>query len=291
MTRSSCPRWLALAALLAIACGDPAAALPDAATGCNGREVLCDRPLDEVTFAATHNSFASEERGYNAAAMNQFTAVPGQLADGIRGLNFDLHEAEDGSGAWLCHQYCPLGWQPLGEALVELRTFLEASPREVVLLVLESYVPASVVEDAFAGAGLLPFVHAQPQGEAWPTLGEMIATGRRLVVLTDHEGGALPWYHPEEGYLFDTAWGVASAAELSCDLIKPQVPHGLFELDHTLTDPLASPELAEQINHNPFFLERARQCAAAVGKNPSIVAVDFYEIGDLLEVVDALNGP
>ena len=51
-----------------------------------------------------------------------------------------------------------------------------------------------------------------------------------------------------------------------------------------------SPTLAEQINHNPLFIDRANACAAANAALPNFVTVDFYNIGDTLAVVDALNG-
>ncbi len=60
------------------------------ATTCNGHVELCDRPLDEVAFAGTHNAmssptypdwlFAQQEKG-----------LEGQLDDGIRALLIDAH--------------------------------------------------------------------------------------------------------------------------------------------------------------------------------------------------------
>lgn len=44
------------------------------------------------------------------------------------------------------------------------------------------------------------------------------------------------------------------------------------------------------LNYNPLFIERARQCEEEGDALPNFVAVDFYDIGDLFEVVDALNG-
>jgi hypothetical protein len=40
----------------------------------------------------------------------------------------------------------------------------------------------------------------------------------------------------------------------------------------------------------PLFIDRARQCEAVGDDLPNFVAVDFYDIGDLFDVVDALNG-
>lgn len=58
--------------------------------GCNGLASLCDRRLDEVVFAATHNSMAAaDEPGWLFA--NQRYPISRQLQDGIRGLLIDVH--------------------------------------------------------------------------------------------------------------------------------------------------------------------------------------------------------
>ena len=44
------------------------------------------------------------------------------------------------------------------------------------------------------------------------------------------------------------------------------------------------------INYNPSFIERARECEEQGNALPNFVAVDFYDIGDVFEVVDSLNG-
>jgi hypothetical protein len=69
--------------------GQPAgAAVP--AEGCNGSKTLCDRQLNEVAFAGTHNSFsAADSPGWYIA--NQRHTIPRQLDDGIRLFLIDAH--------------------------------------------------------------------------------------------------------------------------------------------------------------------------------------------------------
>ena len=78
--------------------------------------------------------------------------------------------------------------------------------------------------------------------------------------------------------------------ELDCSLTTEASEFGLFRLNHFLTDPIALETLAEQVNHNPFFLERVEACAEELGKAPNLVQVDYYSIGDLFDVVRSLNG-
>jgi hypothetical protein len=96
-------RVAALLALL-LAAGVGAAAVltdgddgPESATGagerpstCNGAKELCDRRLNEVVFAGTHNSMsAGEEPGWVFA--NQRYSIERQLDDGIRLFLIDPH--------------------------------------------------------------------------------------------------------------------------------------------------------------------------------------------------------
>jgi hypothetical protein len=66
------------------------AAPPDGS--CNGHEELCDRPLDEVALATTHNSMSVPLPGWYSAM--QEVPIADQLHDGIRGLQIDTHYAD-----------------------------------------------------------------------------------------------------------------------------------------------------------------------------------------------------
>ena len=44
------------------------------------------------------------------------------------------------------------------------------------------------------------------------------------------------------------------------------------------------------VNSRDVLLSRLEQCQAERDRLPNFVAVDFYDQGDLLDVVDTLNG-
>ena len=258
-----------------------------AVVACNGARELCDRRYDEVAYATTHNAMSNAEDGF--LGPNQQFSVARQLEDGVRGLMLDTHYADDGTAS-LCHAYCALGQRPLVAGLGEIRDFLERHPHEVVTIIFESYVSANDTRAAFAAAGLLDLVHAQPVADPWPTLADLIAADHRLVVFTDSGGGSHPWYHHVWNYAFETHYSFASPAALSCAPNRGNPANRLFILNHFLTQLFGSRALAEQINHDPLFIDRARSCMAANGHLPNFVTVDFHDIGDVFAVVDALNG-
>lgn len=55
------------------------------------------------------------------------------------------------------------------------------------------------------------------------------------------------------------------------------------------TSPAPRPTNARRVNQRDFLLERIRRCTRLRGKQPNIIAVDFFREGDTLEVVDELN--
>ncbi|MEM7247478.1 MAG: hypothetical protein AAF533_19235 [Acidobacteriota bacterium] len=252
---------------------------------CNGSSALCSKRYDEVVHATTHNAMSSEEDGW--ILPNQTVDVPSQLESGVRALMLDIH---DWFGSpHLCHGTCLGGLQPLDEGLSEIRGFLDANPREVVTLILESYSAIGDVESEFDAAGLLPLCHEQVLGEPWPTLGAMIESGRRVVILSDRDGGARPWHHDVWQHAWETSFSVERPEDFTCARNRGSSDNALFILNHFLTAPTARRSLAEQVNFDPLFTDRVLACEAESGRLPNFLTVDFHDVGDVLAVADALN--
>ena len=275
-----------LIALLAIAgCGKEVTPPPGPLV-CAGSERLCERRYDEVSFATAHNAMSSEEEGF--AGPNQKFKLSRQLAQGIRGFMLDVYSFE--GKLYLCHVFCELGKRPLVEALNELRVFLELNPGELLTLQLESYVTGAEIAADFEAAKLTPFAVVQPKDTPWPTLGELVKANKRLVVFAEKGGGSPDWYMELYAYSWETNYHFEKKSQFSCTINRGDKKNALFTLNHFLTAPVASPELAAQVNPNPCLIDRARQCQAESGRLPNFVAVDFTSVGDVVGVVKALNG-
>jgi hypothetical protein len=288
MIETRAAAWMALGALLAASCGtgndadqrDPA---------CNGHEELCDRRFDQVAYPMAHNAMSNAEAGW--IAPNQNFGVTRQLDEGIRGLMLDTYE-EDGE-LLLCHSVCLAGSQPLVEGLGEITTFLEANRSEVVSIIFENYITHAQTAAAFDESGLIDFVYAHEVGQPWPTLGELVEANTRLVVFQEKlpKEDEFPWLMNVWDHAWETPFSFATPEDLVCDPNRGNPANPLFLLNHFLTAPLGGdPNLAEMVNYDPLFIERARQCEEEGDALPNFVAVDFYDIGDLFDVVDALNG-
>ncbi|MSP63831.1 MAG: hypothetical protein EXR72_26495, partial [Myxococcales bacterium] len=275
---------LALASLACSAATLPGPAIPGT---CNGAEALCDRRFDQVAYPTTHNAMSTTEAGWGLP--NQIHGMPRQLTDGVRGMMLDLHEWE--GEVHLCHGICQIGSRPLRDGLGEIKAFLDAHRGEVIGLCLESYVDAARVKAVFEQSGLLRYAHAHPKDAPWPTLRELIARDQRLVVFTDKDGGAFPWYHDAWQHAWQNPYAAATPADLSCRVDRGAKDNPVFIMNHFLTGAGGATQMqAEEINHDPFFTARALRCQAESGKLPNFVTVNYYEIGDLFRVVRVLNG-
>lgn len=254
---------------------------------CNGAASLCDRRFNEVAYATTHNAFAVDAENFGAP--NQSRSMRQQLDDGVRGLMLDVYT--DQNRTYLCHGFCSLGRRLLSDGLCEVTKFLDEHPTEVVSIIFESYVGADDVERSFTESGLIERVRPQAVGAPWPTLREMIARDQRVVVFTDREGGARPWYLNVWAHAWETPFSARTPSELdTCMMNRGDRANPLFIFNHFLTNPLASRELAMMVNPNPFLLARAQRCQRETGALPNFITVDYYDIGDALSVTRTLNG-
>jgi hypothetical protein len=280
---------LALSAVLLVGCSSEAPETtpgPPPIEACNGHAELCDKRFDEVVFPATHNSMSSFEDGW--AVPNQDYGMKRQLDDGIRAMLIDTHDWQDGT--YLCHSICELGNTPLVEGLATIRAFLDEHPHEVIALLIQDGISAEETAQAFEDSGLVDLVFVHEDGAPWPTLRAMIERGERVLV-TAEVGGAPPaWYHHLWDVAWDTPYSFESVDDFTCDPNRGTKGNDLFLLNHWIEAPFATPERGEIANAYDVLGGRAQQCWKEGGQIPNFVAVNFYDLGALFQVVDELNG-
>ena len=176
------------------------------------------------------------------------------------------------------------------DGLARIREYLEVDADAVVSIIFESYITEAQAAQAFVDAGLDGLVHSQPLGDPWPTLGELVASGKRLVVFTDDSSASLPWHHYVWDYAWETPYSYSATSEFTCAKNRGTPGAPLYILNHFLTDTFGSLALAQKANKDPLFTDRALQCQSEAGQVPNFVTVDFYNVGPLFHVTDELNG-
>jgi hypothetical protein len=236
----------------------------------------------------THNAF-----NYDGPFLfpNQSFDVAQQLQDGVRGLMLDVYWLNN--QVTLYHGSSFLGTQPLVDVLIDIRDFLQANPSEVVSIIFEADVTATQMNDVFIQSGILSYAHQQVAGQPWPTLQDMIANDKRLVVFSDvDDGQAYPWYHYVWDHAVETHFSANSRADFDCAFNRGVPTNSLFILNHFVTAPTLGTGIldsAAAVNSNPYFSGRAMDCWVATGKMPNFLTVDFYEQGNVMAVKDAIN--
>ncbi|KAJ4393828.1 hypothetical protein N0V93_003043 [Gnomoniopsis smithogilvyi] len=223
-----------------------------AATVCNGYAELCDKLYSNVTFIGSHDSAFVGVLPVD----NQFDSVADQLSIGVRFLQAQSHL--DGSTVELCHTTCTEeDGGSLQTWLETIVTFLEANANEVVTLLITNGdgLPGSDFAAAFEAAGADTYAYSPGATLAladWPTLGELIDAGSRLVVFMDYP-----------------------ADDSDYSLFGIDIPN---EIEASTTNGVDS------------TMAQVNECNALYGKYPSFILFDWISVGDFLEIQAYLNG-
>ena len=88
----------------------------------------------------------------------------------------------------------------------------------------------------------------------------------------------------------DTPYSFQNPEDFSCTLNRGNEENPLFLVNHWISDPLPSPKSGDIANAAAVLETRARMCAETWNRTVNFIGVDFYDRGDLMEVVDRLNG-
>jgi hypothetical protein len=186
----------------------------------------------------------------------------------------------------LCHSVCELGATEMVTALEDVRAFLEENRNEVVIIFVEPSIRADEIAVAFGEAGLDPYLATLERYAPMPTLREMIASNRRLIVFTERGGGEPDWYHEGFSFTQDTEVG----AELDeCVGRNGNASSPLLMVNHWV-DGFPPPAGAnEEVTDLDSLLRRAKTCKRELGRVPNLFPVDFYDSSDIVEAAERLN--
>lgn len=250
---------------------------------CNGSAALCDRRLDQVTLAFAHNAMNTEDEGW--LAPNQHFGYEKQAAAGIRGFMLDVY---DYGGLTLCHAECFLGSEPFADALARFAAILDDYPDDVFAFVIQDDVEAGPIADAFEAAGLVDrtIVPSDP----WPTLGELIDADTRLLVTREQpREGAPDWYPAAYDLAWDNNYAAQTVDDFDCAVLRGDPANPIFLLNHFLTIGVGDEDLAAKANPPEVIRDHVDRCEAETGDQVNWLAVDFYDVGGVIDVVADLN--
>lgn len=273
---------------------------------CNTLPSNCALTVDQVLFPLVHNAMSSY-RDYFVAANNNLPAEDALVA-GFRGLMLDSCICESNTltdvknfftggiseGLGFCHGTCDVGVRDPHKLLGSVKSFLDVNPNEVLMLEFE--IKDNSLEDLFLAidrAELIEYIY-RPESKIdikWPTLQQLIDDNTRLLIFAHGDGiESCQDFNCPEGilYTFDH-WTQTNWNDDTCDIKGSDIePKTFFLMNHWLNSDLNLPsrDKAEEFNTFDKLVERFKRCQ---GRLPNIVAVDFWDVGDVLAFVKEVN--
>ncbi|KAI1938734.1 hypothetical protein LOZ12_004055 [Ophidiomyces ophidiicola] len=275
---------------------------------CNGRSEYCDRRYADVRFVGAHNSpfvgFLPQH--------NQEISVTKQLDLGIRYLQGQTRIHPEKKTLNMCHTSCLLeDAGPVEKFLGTIGKWLDSHPDEVVTLLLTNgdFVDISRFDDVFDKSGIKEhvFVPSSSPGtlpiDSWPTLGEIIKSGKRLIVFLDYKADAskFPYILDEFAYYFETPFSTTDPKFAQCKIDRPPnaSPDGrLYLLNHTLNVDVFGVIIPDRLKAPKTNAARGEGsigahidlCNSIYNRKPNVVLLDYINHGQVMKAQDQLNG-
>jgi hypothetical protein len=206
---------------------------------------------------------------------------------------------------------------------LEIRLWLDQNPHEVVTLVLVNFhfVSAQEIQVEYARADLAQYGYVPPSitaapapsiefGRTWPTLDEMVDKGERLVTFVNAfipDKDNAPYLLNEFDFVWENAYDVTDASGFLCSPDRPSNTTSitearnsgkLFLMNHLLywqqTFGIKLPDRRVIADTNSWdrpggLGTHIGRCANEVGRPPTFVLVDFFNVGPAIDAVDAFN--
>ncbi|ROV91731.1 hypothetical protein VPNG_09961 [Cytospora leucostoma] len=267
---------------------------------CNGYAGLCDKLYSNVTFVGSHDSaFVGI-----LPTDNQFTSVSDQLSEGVRFLQAQTHNDDD--TIELCHTSCAeKDAGSLEDYLTTVADFLAANPDEVLTLLLTNPdgIAGAKFAAAFEAAGADTYAYTPGSTltiSEWPTLGDLVDAGTRLVVFMDYPADDSVSYILNEfdSYIFETPYDTTNSSFPECSIDRPSGSSAegrMYLVNHYLDYSLLGIDIPDELaasttNGEDSILDQVSICTGLYGRNPNFILLDWISVGDAITVQAYLNG-
>lgn len=201
-------------------------------------------------------------------------------------------EAQGPEALYMCHGLCETGSTSFDDTLADVRAWLATNPDEVLSIFVEDHVDAADIAKSVLDAQLEDYLYTMVDGEPFPTLGDMIRSGKRLVVMVESGDGrpVYPWLVNGFDFVQETPYTFPTVDSFSCEPNRGRSDAPLLQINHWLSGFSSLVSDATLVNAADVLGPRVRQCRDERGLQPTFVAVNYADIGDLMAVVDQLNG-
>ncbi len=191
---------------------------------------------------------------------------------------------------YLCHNWCEMGAVTFSSVLADISDFLDANPDEVVSIIIQDATTVAETSAAIEASGLADRAATLTKGQPLPTLGQLVDSGKRVLVFAEQGGNdAPPWYMKAYDWFQETGFSFSAIDGFDCKPNRGTADNPLFLVNHWVSTSPPNPKLAGQANTRQVLEDRIRTCLTERGLVPNIIAVDFAGRGDVVAVARALD--
>ncbi|HEX7881033.1 MAG TPA: hypothetical protein VF720_16605 [Candidatus Eisenbacteria bacterium] len=247
----------------------------------------------DALYAAPVGDRVKTEMKEGAPGLAKYQAAIGaEGMDAAIRIRERLVGSEEGErDVYMCHGFCELGARKLADGLEDMHDFLVENPDEVLILIIQDVdvAPADIAR-CFEESGLIDFVYRGPLGPPWPTLRSMVESNQQVIVFAENDWAGIDWYHPAFETFQETPYTFHEPDQFSNKPNRGGTGGSLYLMNHWIeTTPMPKPTNAEIVNAHDFLLARIEGFEKERRHLPNIVAVDFFQSGDLVAVTRELN--
>ncbi|ORY10891.1 PLC-like phosphodiesterase [Clohesyomyces aquaticus] len=286
------------------------AAQPTNTQPCNNYPEFCTRKYSNITEVCAHNSPFVRK---NNAGSNQAYGVTQQLNDGIRMLQGQIHEVN--GTLYYCHTSCDLLNAGTVESyLAEVVSWVENHPFDVITIIFGNadyerkdangnpLVTSKNFVSPITDSGLLQYIYQPPKTamtlEDWPTLGELIVRGKRVITFIDYnfDTDAVPYLLWEFYNIWETPYSPTDI-QFPCTIGRPEGLNQnksqsmMYMANHNLNvevsiagSSLLIPNnvalnVTNGLNGTGSLGLMTNTCISDWGRPPNFLLVDYYNAG------------
>mmetsp|Transcript_29618 Transcript_29618/g.59259 ORF Transcript_29618/g.59259 Transcript_29618/m.59259 type:complete len:370 (-) Transcript_29618:135-1244(-) len=220
------------------------------------------------------------------------------------GENGGSGETEKVYEVGFCHTYCNAGIRSPEKVFANIHRFLESNPNEVIIIDFEindNSLPRLYTE--IDSSPLVPHIYNPTTyptiNSTWPTLQQLIDSNTRLLLFAHGDGMqsclSTNGDNCPEGIFYTYDFWAQTPIEDSTSCLSTNEEYkntySFFLMNHWKNTDLDLPSKlnAELLNGKEYLEERFGQCAEVGGRRPNIIAVDFWDLGSVLEFVKKEN--
>ena len=206
------------------------------------------------------------------------------------------------------------GRRDVVEVFENIIDFLEENPTEVIVIILQissgKPTPKELWTLIKSIEGIQERVYLHGGGDIWPTMGEFVKSGQRLIIF-QHEGPKCQDEEIDSSIFFNDChsrildyyhWTVET--EFKFNSIKEIEDHetscigtrgwnmstGFYSVNNFVS-PFTGPSKGSSsvLNSEEFLIDRIEQCKEVGRREPNFIIVDYWSRGDVVKVTHEVN--